>query len=339
MRPIQPPPFLKRSYGCCGTSKALRIQMKHQISLAEIEGKVAQRGQNFGATLPADRVVLTGMRSGDDMPSGIHLNLHDSLAQRDFETRMMRSANVVLHMVLEGNVQAWLDGAPIDFGRRQGQPVKLVMSALAHPMEFRRRVRRGDHLRKVSAVMSWEWLKAHGLAVQDILRGSDRRFESWIAPPRDVAQAEALLADQERQVAGMALLAIRKEALGMSLIRHAIESIATTGDALGPKEREKLWRMEAHANRPGPIPTLGEIATAGGTSISTMRRMFQKAYGKPVLSYVRSQRMEMAANALRAGASVADAALLAGYETPTAFATAFRLRLGVTPSRFRQTQS
>ncbi|MDK3017475.1 helix-turn-helix transcriptional regulator [Pseudodonghicola flavimaris] len=307
-----------------------------QISLGQIERSLPPASRDFGATLPPESIVLSGGRIGSSTPSGLVVNLQATRGESDFETRTTRPANVVLHMVLEGGVDTWLGAQPMPLGRPPREPVRVVMSALAQPMDFRRRVRRGQHLRKLTVVLSWDWLEARGVQRAQLLQGQRHRSDSWIAAPGDVARAEALLAAPDGAPPGP-LLTLEKEALAMSLVRHAMELLLAGRDRLKPQDREKLSRMEALATRPGPLPALEDLAAAGGVSLSTMRRLFRRAYDQPVQERLRALRMDRAADALRAGAPVAEAARLAGYERTTAFATAFRQRMGTSPSRFAQT--
>lgn len=310
-----------------------------EISLGQIKQSVRNAIRDFGATLPEDRVVLTGGRVGTTTPSGLIVNMQDTQVERDFETRMTRKANVVLHMVLQGQVSAWLANDPLPLWRPDDSPVRIVLSALGQPAEFRRQVRRGQSLRKLTIVLPWDWLEARGIARDTILQGALHRCESWVAAASDVARAEALLlglsgAPATHRAADDLLATLDAEALAIALVRQAVENLLTDTDRLRPQEREKLLRMEAHACRPGPLPPVSEIAEIGGMSVSTMRRLFHRAYDQPVQTRLRTLRMDNAARALRNGAPVTEAARLAGYETPTAFATAFRQATGQTPSRF-----
>lgn len=287
--------------------------------------------RDFGATLPRDRVVLTGGREGLATPSGPRVNLQDTEVAETFETRVTRPANLVLHMVLEGAVETWLDGAALRLDRAPGDPVRVVLSATDRPLPFRRRILRGQRLRKVTVVLSWDWLAARGLDQATLMAGRTHRCDSWIAAPAEVAQAEALL----RDTGPAALRLLEKEALALALLRHAMEDLLAAPDGLRPQERDRLHRMESLALRPGPLPPLTEIAEAAGMSVSSMRRLFQRAYDRPVLAHLRALRIDRAAEALRTGISVAEAAKIAGYESATAFATAFRHQRGESPSQLR----
>lgn len=309
-----------------------------QIRICDVMARMATPSPQFGATLPADRVVLKGARIASRMASGLTINLHDARAEEDFETRNLRPANVVLHLVLSGTVEASVAGASLDMSRAGDQPARLVLSALARPAEFRRRVHRGEKLTKVTVVLDWDWLGARGVPRDAVLLGQDHRVAQWTASADDVSHAERLFALRAAGDGARMALQFASEALGMSLVQHAMEEILAQGDPLGPHQRDQLRRAERLATLPGPLPPLPQIAAAAGLSVSSLRRLFERAHGQTVLDRLRDLKMDRAAEDLRAGASVAEAAHVAGYGTPTAFATAFRKKKGVSPSRFAQMQ-
>ena len=91
---------------------------------------------------------------------------------------MVRPANVILHMVLEGRVRGVFGPDVLDFGRRMDEPVRIVMSALARPAEFRRQLQRGEPMQKLSIILSWDWLEARGIDPSEVMRGQLHRFDS-----------------------------------------------------------------------------------------------------------------------------------------------------------------
>lgn len=307
----------------------------NRITLADIDRGLRSGIEDFATTLPPERVVLSGARVGTSLPSGLCINLQDTFVEASFETRLIRPANVALHLMLEGSVSAWLDGAPLTFGRAPGRPPQIVFSALDRPAAFHRRFEHGQHLRKVTVLVSWDWLAERGISRQAFMQGGPRRDDRWPALPQDIADAEALLAGGAENGA---LQIFEREAFAMRLVSRAMARLAPGQTGLRGHERDKLARMEALAARPGPLPALAEIAAAGGVSQSTMRRLFRRAHGAPVLTRLRALRMERAAEALDTGATVAEAARLAGYESAPAFATAFRQTMGTSPSRYAGTR-
>ncbi len=80
---------------------------------------------------------------------------------------------------------------------------------------------------------------------------------------------------------------------------------------------------------------LGDLATAAGASLRTLQRLFPRETGLTLEAWRQKARMIHAAAALSAGASVTGAALDCGYESASAFITAFRRQFGRTPGRYR----
>jgi AraC family transcriptional regulator len=65
-------------------------------------------------------------------------------------------------------------------------------------------------------------------------------------------------------------------------------------------------------------------------------RIFSAHVGETVTAHVRRLRLERAAARIAfTGDSITDTAMGVGYETPAAFARAFRERFGMSPSEFR----
>lgn len=86
----------------------------------------------------------------------------------------------------------------------------------------------------------------------------------------------------------------------------------------------------------GPIPELDAIAGAGRMSLSSARRLFQRAHGTPIRARIRDLRLLAAYEGLRRRGAIAGAAHGAGYVSPESFATAFGRRFGTSPSQLRQ---
>jgi AraC family transcriptional regulator len=82
--------------------------------------------------------------------------------------------------------------------------------------------------------------------------------------------------------------------------------------------------------------TLDDLARIAYFSPYHFHRIFQAFIGEPLYAYIKRLRLENAAVHLQStGLTVTDIAFKSGYETPAAFAKAFRERFGVTPTGFR----
>jgi AraC family transcriptional regulator of adaptative response / methylphosphotriester-DNA alkyltransferase methyltransferase len=81
--------------------------------------------------------------------------------------------------------------------------------------------------------------------------------------------------------------------------------------------------------------TLDEVALRLFTSPRQLQRAFAEGRHGSFRSYLGRVRMERAAELLRQGATVAQAAQAVGYSQPAQFAKAFRRHRGVAPSALR----
>lgn len=104
--------------------------------------------------------------------------------------------------------------------------------------------------------------------------------------------------------------------------------------------QERLGRVLAHIGEHLDEPlTLDRLADVACLSPFHFHRIFSAYLGETVSGHVRRLRLEKAAERLLAGdGNVTETALAVGYETPAAFAKAFRERFGMSPSEFRQRQ-
>ena len=132
-------------------------------------------------------------------------------------------------------------------------------------------------------------------------------------------------------------------------IRLEIESAAFhCATVLGPHRWEKAPRLSgvgAHARkirtacaamteRPEENHSLTSMAAEAGLSPFYFARVFSELVGEPPHRYLLMVRLQRAAQLLRAGASVAEAALKSGFPDVNHFSKTFRRRFGVSPSRF-----
>ncbi len=101
---------------------------------------------------------------------------------------------------------------------------------------------------------------------------------------------------------------------------------------MGPVEKA-LWFVESHSREP---ITLDTISQACGVSKFHLSRAFTAVTGSPIMRYLRSRRLSIAAHRLADGASdILDVALEAGYASHEAFTRAFHSQFGIVPERVR----
>jgi DNA-binding response OmpR family regulator len=87
------------------------------------------------------------------------------------------------------------------------------------------------------------------------------------------------------------------------------------------------------------LPSLAEIARSVGTYREKLSQLFREQTGMTVFAFIREERIARGVQLLReTDIDVQDIALLIGFNSAGNFATAFRERMGVTPSAYRQAQ-
>lgn len=85
------------------------------------------------------------------------------------------------------------------------------------------------------------------------------------------------------------------------------------------------------------LPDLAEIARSVGTYREKLSLIFRAQTGMTVFAFIREARIERGMELLRqTDIEVQDIALLVGFNNAGNFATAFRAKVGVTPSAYRQ---
>ena len=102
-----------------------------------------------------------------------------------------------------------------------------------------------------------------------------------------------------------------------------------------PRDRRALALAERLQNAPADPAPLAHAARHAGASLRTLQRLFPAETGLTLEAWRQKARLIAGAAALSAGAPVTAAALDCGYESPSAFNTAFKRQFGVTPGRFR----
>ena len=98
-------------------------------------------------------------------------------------------------------------------------------------------------------------------------------------------------------------------------------------------------RARAFAERlladPGGEAAFADLARNAGASLRTLQRRFQAETGLSLEAWRGRARMQQAVVSLSGGAPVTEAALDAGYQSPSAFIAAFKRAFGVTPAPWR----
>ena len=102
-----------------------------------------------------------------------------------------------------------------------------------------------------------------------------------------------------------------------------------------PRDRRAMALARLVMETPADPAPLCDLAGRAGASLRTLQRLFPAETGLTLEAWRQKARLIAAAAALSGGAPVTTTGLDCGYESPSAFITAFKRQFGVTPGRFR----
>lgn len=92
--------------------------------------------------------------------------------------------------------------------------------------------------------------------------------------------------------------------------------------------------VELVLRSPLALRSTDDMARQCGYSRFHLTRVFQELTGEPLAGFLRRIRLERSACRMRAGESVSEASIAAGFESAEAFARAFKRAYGVPPREF-----
>ncbi len=110
------------------------------------------------------------------------------------------------------------------------------------------------------------------------------------------------------------------------------------GGRVGAEASDAPWwpAVEAYLARSGTQGSISGMASAAGVGVRHLTRCCAARLGVPPRTLLVQRRCRRAADALADGASVAQAASLAGWGDPYLFSRMFHRHIGMTPSRWRR---
>jgi AraC-like DNA-binding protein len=102
-----------------------------------------------------------------------------------------------------------------------------------------------------------------------------------------------------------------------------------------PRDARALALADRLQANPGDRSDLARLARTTGASLRTQQRLFPAETGLTLEAWRQKARLIWAVGRLSGGANVTTTALDSGYDSPSAFITAFQRQFGVTPGRYR----
>jgi AraC-like DNA-binding protein len=101
-----------------------------------------------------------------------------------------------------------------------------------------------------------------------------------------------------------------------------------------PGDRRARALAERLQEAPADPASLADLARGAGASLRTLQRLFPAETGLTLEAWRQKARLIWSITRLSSGASVSAAAFDCGYDSPSAFITAFKRQFGVTPGRY-----
>ena len=133
----------------------------------------------------------------------------------------------------------------------------------------------------------------------------------------------------------VALIEALGHAVQIAMARYVLDSPSHDTPARGGLTRGAYRRLIARIEGDGAAPPLAELAALAGLSERHLGRAFKQSTGVTLSHAIDEARFKRAVHALHSGrASVASVAAQLGYNSPSAFARAFRRWSGQTPRAF-----
>ncbi|CEJ12229.1 Transposon Tn10 TetD protein [bacterium YEK0313] len=146
-----------------------------------------------------------------------------------------------------------------------------------------------------------------------------------------LARAHAAAAEDDRVAAETTMLV----ALRHLLLRHADwGGLAGSSDRAGARRRFARYAALVDAGLDGDL-SLGHLAQAADVTRFQVIRDFKAVTGLTPAAFIRDRRLRRADALIAGGASLAEAALAAGFADQSHLSRGFRATRGITPGMFR----
>ncbi len=289
-----------------------------------------------------NRTILRGRMLNNAFQSSLNIHATDTIEVRDYTAQAVLDPAVTISLILAGRVEGSIDGMRFALDGREAPAGYLW--CVRNPSLWMREVKKDMRVRKVNISISPDWLVrqlADGpgdAAISTFLNGPVQ-IRCWQPSKRALVLAEQIIDPPD----GLKILRnIHVESRALDIMGEALESLlpginegpgmpdVPAGQISAQHIRDYLER-NLHRSL-----TLAGIAKELGLGVTNLQDRFKAVYDLTVMDYVRERRLGVARDAMeRDGLTIAQAAHLAGYNSPANFATAFKRVFGISPSNLK----
>ncbi|MCG8491766.1 MAG: AraC family transcriptional regulator [Sneathiellales bacterium] len=286
-----------------------------------------------------DKTILRGHFSWNHFSTAIDLHSSDTVEVENHEVEAVLPPALTVCVLLEGKLECAFGDFETVLDATEGP--KAYIWAYGRPIQWRRKIQAGMRIRKVNISIEADWLR------RQINKGMfvDQEIDCLFQNPFDIHQwtpsskittltSQVILQGQSDTL----LHSIRRESKSLEILGEAFEHFAKSEQEVIPDGKQRtLSRAELVRDfierQDMTQLNLAHISKELGFSVSSMQSSFKQAYEMTIMDYVRERCLIKAYEALdKDQVSIAEAAFIAGYNSPANFSTAFKRHFGVSPS-------
>lgn len=290
-----------------------------------------------------------------ELNSGIHLHFTDVTELVNDQSESVSDASLTISLLLEGQVKFFMNDQPFYLGDNDNADSPKAVGKIwstTEPVKFSRNFKKGRKVKKIIINIEPEWLAEMGLT--EAMSGRSSSFDrslfefacshlnsmEWKPTAQAIKAAEEIINPPHEAECMRKMV---RECRAIELITLAFEQITKPlSVCLSPEieSRPNCRLIKVHSFIEDNLDeelSLESIAKNVGFSVSSLQRHFKATYGSTVVDYIRKRKLERAKDAMiNEGVSVSEACFIAGYSTPSSFATAFKRTFGICPRSVAQ---
>lgn len=251
---------------------------------------------------------------------------------------------LIVNFYLSGGQSFVIDDVTFADGAERGRPCISMINVRRHARIHFNPVDTG-RLRKVKASIPLSWIEREVGAISACSPALRRFLSTHLShfafePTPDLIELAEQISRPPPNLKGE-LLTLYRTARGIELMRLSFAALVARAEDIEHKRSLMSTRQSERvrnfilANLSTTL-TIETIARESGASVSSVQRHFKQQFGVTVFEFIRRKRLEAARDALEGrGVTVAEAAWIAGYTSPSGFITAFKKAYGTCPGDVR----
>lgn len=271
---------------------------------------------------------------------GLSLTVSDSVCDTDDEVSFEMQPMLYYGVIVEGALSRLSVNREISASIMPNEPIMLMVG---EPAEFSGRLCNGVRYVNLGLSIETDFIEelsnSYRTHVFDQLMQQSREQIQFRRLP-SCTTINAIVREMATQSFCCAVTALRMEACTLNLVAEIArclcgEGANNAGTGLRRCELSRTYKLrdllEAHLQTP---ITLSQLSRELGVNPTTMSAQFRACFGTSIFSYLRQRRLEVARDLLRAeDDSIARIGYRVGFESPAAFATAYKRQFGYSPSQ------